>query len=488
MRSARVDIDGVGTVQGVLDGDVVRFRGIPYAAAPVAERRFRAPEPHPGWDGVRDARRPGPTPLLPPSSTTSSIPEPTTPGSEILNLSITRSVELTSSAPVYVWIHGGTYVAGTPNGGWFDGETLARSGVVVVTITYRLGFEGFGYLPEEPNNRAVLDALAALTWVRQHISGFGGDPSRVTVGGQSAGGGMVLALLASPAAQGLFRAAVLHSAPLPDISLTDAQAVTGEMSRELGIDDPRDWRAVPRAEIVAAERRLQAGSWWTDLNHLHGVFSGRLPVTRFGPVIDELVPPILPALALPDARPILLGTTAAEFNPTTASLETMLGRTAARPVLAALGVPAVLSRGYPRAYPDLPVATLIGQALTNRAFRMPAVAIADARAGAAAPVGLWDFRWHSSVGPARHCIDLPFAWDVLDGERVDRIAGPHPPQQLADEMSADIASFIHSAQLPWPGFSPSRPIAKVYDLPSWIGRDPYRFERLALSAAGSRPR
>ncbi|MFV0252945.1 MAG: carboxylesterase/lipase family protein [Beutenbergiaceae bacterium] len=471
-----------GTVHGVADGDLVRFRGIPYAAAPVGELRFAAPAAHPGWTGVRDASRPGPTPLLPPSSLDSSIPEPTTPGEEILNLSITAPREVDSSAPVYVWIHGGSYVAGTPNGGWFDGATLARSGVIVVAITYRLGFDGFGHIPHAPDNRALLDALAALRWVQDNIGQFGGDPSRVTLGGQSAGGGMVLALLAAPPAQGLFRAAIAHSAPLPDIRIADAHQVTAELARELGIGPALEqWRRISRADIVAAERRLKAGSVWSDLAQLRGVLSRQRPLTRFGPVVDtELVGLPLAALAAPDTRPLLLGTTAAEYNLVTTDLDPAFLRGAARPALAALGVPSALARAYPRAYPTLSTAHLLGQALTNRAFRMSAIQVAQARARAGIPAGLWDFRWHGAVGPARHCIDLPFAWDVLDGERVDRIAGEHPPRELAREMSGDIAEFIGTGTVPWPGFTAAAPTAKVYDTPSWLGRDPYRFERLAL--------
>jgi para-nitrobenzyl esterase len=149
-------------------------------------------------------------------------------------------------------------------------------------------------------------------------------------------------------------------------------------------------------------------------------------------------------------------------------------------VLGAAGLPAPLARAYPRAYPGQSAAALLGQALTDRVFRTSVLQVAAARVRAGAPVAVWDFRWHPADGPARHCIDLPFAWAVLDGDRVERIAGDHPPLALASEMSGDIAAFVRSAVVPWPEYRPDAPVAKVYDETSWVGRDPYRFERLAL--------
>lgn len=474
-----------GLVRGHVDdaAGLVRFRGVPYAAAPFGVRRFQPPAAHPGWHGVRDAVAPGPTPLLPPMSQTSSIPEPPTPGEDILNLNITAPLRRAGPLPVYVWIHGGGYVSGSPNGGWFDGATLARSGVVVVSITYRLGFEGFGHIPDAPDNRAVLDCVAALTWVRDTIAAVGGDPRRVTVGGQSAGGGLVLALLSSPLATGLFRAAVVHSAPVPDVSPDHASKLGERLADELGVTshEVAGWREIPREAIVAAERRLELGSTWSSLQALRNALTWRGPLTPFGPVVGtETVPDVLTALADPDSRPVLIGTTASEFNRTTAALERVLGSVTPRPVLATVGLPAALARGYPRAYPGRTAAQLLGQALTDRAFRIGALRVALARAAAGSPAAVWDFRWHPDAGFARHCIDLPFAWDALHGDRVDVIAGDDPPAELASEMSGDIAAFVHTAVVPWPGWEPDAPTAKVYDAPSWVGRDPYRFERLAL--------
>lgn len=485
-----------GELIGATDDELMRFRGVPYAAAPVGDLRFAAPVPHPGWRGPREAIAFGATPVMPPASETSSIPELPVPGDEILNLNITAPSTPPADRgepggyPVYIWIHGGGYVAGSPGGGWFDGAAYARTGIVVVSITYRLGFDGFGLIEHAPANRGVLDCLAALTWVREEIATFGGDPQRITIGGQSAGGGLVLSLLTTPGIEDRVSGAVIHSAPLPDLTLDDAAKVTQLMRGALGVDDdPAAWRMLSREAITLAERDLETRTVWSDLTDLRRALTHVGPLTRLGPVlgVDPLPEDPLAALARASDLPLLIGTTQSEWNAATALLEPVITRLSPVTLLGALGLPAALARAYPRAHADLTPAALIGQALTDRAFRLPALAVAQAREAAGHPAQLWDFRWHPDGGVARHCIDLPFAWSALDGDRVDRIAGTDPPAGLAAEMTGDIARFIHGGTAGWPGFTSGAPIAKVYDDVSWVGRDPYRFERIALSLVDDPP-
>lgn len=477
-----------GRVRGLVRADSIAFRGIPYAAAPVGELRFGAPAPHPGWTGVRDALENGPTPTLGPTTETYSIPEPVVAGDEVLNLNVfTPTLDPDAGLPVYVWIHGGGFVGGSPGGPWFDGGGFAQHGVVTVAITYRLGFEGYGDIPGAPGNRALRDAIAALEWVAENIAAFGGDPARVTIGGQSAGGSAVLALLASPAARGLFRAAVCHSGPLPDIPLVRAEQVGAEMARAVGVAEHslEGWREVPREQVVAAERSRAGGDLVSAVRDLHRVLAGRDAITDFGPVIDGEVLPVDPVTAIAGGTgsdlPLLLGTTSHEFNPITAVVERFLASGVAPAVLIGLGVPPVLARAYPKAYPDFSTAELLGQAVTDRVFRMPAVRVAQARAAAGSPAWLWDFRWRSPVTDrAVHCVDLPFAWDRLDADRVARIAGDQPPAELAAQLHGAIVELISDGSARWPVFTAQEPRAQVWDSPSWVGRDPYRFERIAL--------
>jgi para-nitrobenzyl esterase len=201
-----------GAVRGFWRTDSAAFLGIPFAEPPYGDLRFLAPVHAKSWSGVRDALRYGPTPQRKALAEITTIPEPSIPGEDILNLNVftPRPHAATGSEvplPVLVYLHGGAYVAGSPASPWYDGAAFNRDGVVTVTVSYRLGFDGFGWLPDAPPNRGILDWLLALEWVRSNISQFGGDPARVTIAGQSAGGGAVMTLLAMPRARGLFRAA-----------------------------------------------------------------------------------------------------------------------------------------------------------------------------------------------------------------------------------------------------------------------------------------
>ena len=193
-----------GAVQGVRTGGVVAFLGVPYAAAPVGERRFRAPEPVAPWAGVRDAVTHGPTAPMPgyPPPFDALLPNPVVAGDEYLNLSVWTPDPGAQGLPVLVWIHGGAFVNGSSAVPLYDGTAFARDGVVTVAVNYRLGAEGFALLPDAPPNLGLLDQVAALEWVRDNIAAFGGDPDAVTVAGESAGAMSVGALLAMPRAAG----------------------------------------------------------------------------------------------------------------------------------------------------------------------------------------------------------------------------------------------------------------------------------------------
>ena len=228
-----------GPVLGPWQHTTARFLGIPYAEAPVGDLRFAAPVPTKPWTEPLDATRYGPTaqrrPFILDGPTT--IPEPSIPGDGVLNLNV-FTPDLTPGAglPVLVWIHGGGYVAGSAASPWYDGSAFARDGVVLVSIGYRLGIEGFLHLDDAPDNRGVLDWIAALTWVRDNIDAFGGDPGKVTIAGQSAGGGATQTLMATPSAHGLFRAVISQSGA---VRLTqhrsDALADSARLTERTGV-------------------------------------------------------------------------------------------------------------------------------------------------------------------------------------------------------------------------------------------------------------
>jgi para-nitrobenzyl esterase len=207
-----------GVLSGTTDGVISVFKGIPFAAPPVGDLRWRAPQPPPNWTGSRDASQFGP--ICPQAPAESGGGEKHPESEDCLNLNI-WSPNTTPGAklPVMVWIYGGGFREGGSAFSIYDGMELAQHGVVVVTLNYRLGWFGFLDLPalaaehpgEPHGNYGLLDQIAALHWVQSNIASFGGDPSNVTIFGESAGGMSVNDLMASPLASGLFTKAISES-------------------------------------------------------------------------------------------------------------------------------------------------------------------------------------------------------------------------------------------------------------------------------------
>jgi para-nitrobenzyl esterase len=243
-----------GDLRGTTEFGIGVWRGVPYAEQPLDDRRFRTPQPLPPWIGVRDAVEHGPIPLQGKTFVGGGRDDPKVRGEACLTLTV-WSPDTTACLPVMVWIPGGAFVFGAGQFQLYNGARLAANGdVVVVNVTYRIGV--FGGLELSSlgdgfdDNLALRDQIAALKWVRDNIAAFGGDPQRVTVFGESAGATSVLALLASPAADGLFGRAIAQSPALPLIADRDLRARRAdEFLRELGVGDEPLAR---RADSIAA--------------------------------------------------------------------------------------------------------------------------------------------------------------------------------------------------------------------------------------------
>jgi para-nitrobenzyl esterase len=209
-----------GTVRGAASGGVNSFLGLPYAAPPVQSMRWKPPVSAPVWQGIRDAAKFGPACFQPKPRAASIYADPPAEMSEdCLSLNIWAPAGARNAA-VMVWIHGGSLTGGAGSETMYDGSALAKRGIVVVSINYRLGALGYLAFPElsaeSPDhvsgNYGLLDQIEALRWVKRNVAAFGGNPNDVTIAGESAGGLSVLYLMASPPARGLFHKAILESA------------------------------------------------------------------------------------------------------------------------------------------------------------------------------------------------------------------------------------------------------------------------------------
>jgi len=408
-----------GPIAGTVEGGVRRFLGVPYAEAPVGPLRFAAPVRRARFAEPFDATRHGATPQRVPLFETTTIPEPSIPGEDTLNLEV-FAPEHADGAPVLFWIHGGGYIAGSHVSPWYDGSAFARDGVIVVNASYRLGVDGFGILPGAPANRGLRDLILALEWVRDNVAALGGDPARVTIAGQSAGGGAVLALLASPAASGLYRAAVSVSGVDLSFDEATARAATVRIAAELGVeatadgfgpvDDGAPMRAILRMRTAADEGTVPLGP-------VHG-----------DDVLPEPVPVALRHLGT--EVPLLLGSTADEFDG---------GPTPENPVRPDPRDPAVLA------------AKAAGTRVTDTLFRAACVRTAAARADAAAGTWLYSFDWPSPVmSGATHCIDVPFLFGTLDAEGVPAALGDAPPASLGAAVHGDVLALVRGEDPAWP--------------------------------------
>jgi len=303
MISAQVKIDS-GIVEGTASGQpsVRVFKGIPFAAPPVGDNRWKAPQPVAKWEGVRKAdafgapcaagpagggrgggrgAAPGAAPGAAAPAAPVAPPREPARAEDCLYLNVWTSASNSNDRrPVMMWIYGGGFTGGSGGLAWYDGENLASKGPVIVTMNYRLGSLGFFAHPElakesghnASGNYGMMDAIAALQWVKKNISAFGGDPNNVTVAGESAGAMMVGALVGSPLAKGLFHRAIAQSGGY--MGLTMGRMTTGQSAQANGVKTMEALGVKTIAELRAK-----------PLNELTGLSAGGLIVDGY--VIPE---------------------------------------------------------------------------------------------------------------------------------------------------------------------------------------------------------
>ena len=479
-----------GTLRGTVDHGVPAYLGIPYAAPPFGELRMQPPAPPASWDGVRDATAYGPT--VPkgeyPPQYRPFLPEPVIAGQDCLNLNVWTPDPTASGLPVFVWIHGGSFMNGSGAVAAYRGSAFARDGVVCVTINYRLQAEGFLHTDDGTSNIGLLDQIAALEWVRDNIAAFGGDPAKVTVGGESAGAMSVTTLLSMPRTRGLFRAAITQSgAAAHTMSTETAAKVTALLAEELGVEPTHAAIAAQPPETVhrAAEKLTNEVQTAPDPAKWGELALSLLP---FMPTVDGAVLARSPLEALADGAgsdvALLTGSNAEEarlFLVAPGMIELVDEPTA-------LGGAAAYGLDGPTAqqvYSDAGSShgDVLAAVITDWFFTVPAIRVAEARAEAGRT---WMYRcdYRSTAGEgllgAAHATEIPFVFDTLDTPDAVALLGPDAPQEVADAMHVAWVRFITDGDPGWGPYDTATRTTQLFTAEGTSTEDHPNADRLAL--------
>lgn len=478
---------------------VLHFRGIPYAAAPTGERAFHAPTDHPGWPGHRDATVSGPTPpqrepaFRGPEFNYRGLFSPGwIRGEDILNLNVWTPELADARLPVMVWIHGGAFAHGNGAVPMYDGTAFAESGVVLVTINYRLGLAGFLTLHDGDANVGIQDQIAALRWVRRNISRFGGDPDNVTIFGESAGAASVNLLLTAPSARGLFHKAISQSGLPPEAPGATSEAelrarieqVVGLPATRAGIGSLTATELLAAAELVAVHRPAPVSTIDAALvarphgdgtilpSDVHGAFTGG--VAREVSVIWGFNT---------DEATLFTAPGSAEAPATRDEVEALASALHPRPH-------ELLGWARGRLGDGATPSDLRSRLETWASFALGTIRAAQSHARNGGPAWLYEFAWRTpqlggQVG-ATHMLELPFVFGVLDHPDAPGMVGEDAPRDLSREMQHAWVSFARDGDPGWPRYREDAPVTRVFDTPVRDEADRYAADLAAWAPVTGR--
>jgi para-nitrobenzyl esterase len=453
----RVVATRAGHVRGRYADGVHAYRAIPYAQPPVGRLRFAAPVPPEAWDGVRDATEFGPPPPQPGRVTMSD---------EWLTVNVWTPDVGASGLPVMVWLYGGRFTTGASDESDCDGSRLAAGGVVVVSLNYRVGAEGFMLIGGTVPNRGLLDQVAALRWVQDNIAGFGGNPGNVTVFGESAGAASVAMLMVMPAAAGLFRRAIAESVPAflfgSDLAADVATVVAAKLGRRATAGDIG---AVAPQVLADALAGIEYQDRW---GYALGVRR-----SQFGPVMDGEILQGSPfrALAAGVGRGVefLIGHNRDEYRFVVYENGGRDAVTAehAETALNSLPPKADGAQAYRAAHPRADYAELYELVCSDFVYRMPTLHIAQAHAAGGGTTHLYEFCFDASPIGAAHATEIPMVFGTLDSPIGSALYGSAPTAELVSrEMSAAWRAFATDGDPGWPAYDSVEQLTRVFDTES----------------------
>ena len=444
-------------MRGTYADGVHAYRAIPYAQPPVGRLRFAAPVPPEAWDGVRDATEFGPPPPQPGRVTMSD---------EWLTVNVWTPDVGASGLPVMVWLYGGRFTTGASDESDCDGSRLAAGGVVVVSLNYRVGAEGFMLIEGTVPNRGLLDQVAALRWVQDNIAGFGGNPGNVAVFGESAGAASVAMLMVMPAAAGLFRRAIAESVPAflfgSDLAADVATVAAAKLGRRATAGD---LGAVAPQVLADALAGIEYQDRW---GYALGVRR-----SQFGPVIDGKILQGSPlrALAAGVGRGVefLIGHNRDEYRFVVYQNGGRDAVTAehAETALSSLPPKADGAQAYRAAHPRADHAELYELVCSDFVYRMPTLHMAQAHTAGGGTTHLYEFCFDASPIGAAHTTEIPMVFGTLDSPIGSALYGSAPTAELVSrEMTAAWRAFATDGDPGWPAYDSVEQLTRVFDTES----------------------